>query len=99
MRGSHCAEVDGSREGSSLNFRSILLFKIQPKAFIHWLDVKRSHDAEARLYSQLFKEKDPTSVPGGYLAAANKSSLEVKKIKVYLKPVFISHTNRRSSRV
>ncbi|CBY38578.1 unnamed protein product [Oikopleura dioica] len=54
----------------------------KPKAFIHWLDVKRSHDAEARLYSQLFKEKDPTSVPGGYIAAANKSSLEVKKIKV-----------------
>ena len=58
-----------------------IIENFQPKAFIHWLDVKRSHDAEARLYSQLFKEKDPTSVPGGYIAAANKSSLEVKKIK------------------
>lgn len=55
---------------------------IQPKAFIHWVDANSSKSAEIRIYSQLFATKDPDSHPDGFLAAASKSSLEVKQGRV-----------------
>jgi glutaminyl-tRNA synthetase len=54
----------------------------KPKAFIHWVDANSSKSAEIRIYSQLFATKDPDSHPDGFLAAASKSSLEVKHGRV-----------------
>nr|CDS20273.1 glutaminyl tRNA synthetase [Echinococcus granulosus] len=63
----------------------------KPKAFIHW--VSNPLKCELRLYSQLFKEKNPEDCPGGFMAALNPKSLtvvsdalieqSVKDVKVY----------------
>jgi glutaminyl-tRNA synthetase len=49
------------------------------KATLHWVSAAHAHDAEVRLYSQLFTKEDPNDVPEGetYLANLNPNSLEV----------------------
>ncbi|CAG9856151.1 unnamed protein product [Phyllotreta striolata] len=52
----------------------------KPKAFIHWVSDPR--EIEIRLYSSLFKHKnpeDPVEVPGGFLSDCNKDSLKILK--------------------
>ncbi|XP_072399893.1 probable glutamine--tRNA ligase [Diabrotica undecimpunctata] len=54
--------------------------KTKPKAFIHW--VSDPQEIEVRLYSPLFKHKnpeDPNEVPGGFLTDCNSDSLKVLK--------------------
>ncbi|XP_050517248.1 probable glutamine--tRNA ligase [Diabrotica virgifera virgifera] len=54
--------------------------KSKPKAFIHW--VSDPQEIEVRLYSPLFKHKnpeDPNEVPGGFLTDCNSDSLKVLK--------------------
>ncbi|VEN41917.1 unnamed protein product [Callosobruchus maculatus] len=65
----------------------------KPKAFIHW--VSEPMEVEIRLYSPLFKHKnpeDPNEVPGGFLSDCSSDSLRVlrsfadkslKGIKIY----------------
>jgi glutaminyl-tRNA synthetase len=50
----------------------------KPKAFIHWVDAASADNVELRLYSQLFKDKDPENHPDGFVAAASKTSLITK---------------------
>nr|CAH7724021.1 unnamed protein product [Callosobruchus chinensis] len=50
----------------------------KPKAFIHW--VSEPMEVEIRLYSPLFKHKnpeDPNEVPGGFLSDCNPDSLRI----------------------
>ncbi|CAG9840357.1 unnamed protein product [Diabrotica balteata] len=54
--------------------------KTKPKAFIHW--VSDPQEIEVRLYSPLFKHKnpeDPNEVPGGFLTDCNSDSLKILK--------------------
>ena len=53
----------------------------KPKAFIHWVSKEHSIASEVRIYSRLFKHKnpeDPAVVPGGFLTDCNTNTLEVK---------------------
>ena len=53
----------------------------KPKAFIHWVSDKDSIIAEVRIYSRLFKHKNPEDssvVPGGFVTDCNEHTLEVK---------------------
>jgi glutaminyl-tRNA synthetase len=50
----------------------------KPKAFIHW--VSEPVKIEIRLYSSLFKHKnpeDPVEVPGGFVTDCNRDSLKI----------------------
>jgi len=52
----------------------------KPKAFIHW--VSSPQDVEVRMYSRLFKHKNPedsSEVPGGFLSDIADNTLEVRK--------------------
>ncbi|CAH1113355.1 unnamed protein product [Psylliodes chrysocephalus] len=54
--------------------------KTKPKAFIHW--VSDPQEIEIRLYSSLFKHKnpeDPNEVPGGFISDCDKDSLRILK--------------------
>ena len=54
----------------------------KPKAFIHWVSKGHSVPSEVRIYSRLFKHKnpeDPAVVPGGFLTDCNENTLEVKQ--------------------
>ena len=53
----------------------------KPKGFIHWVSKDDSIPGEVRIYSRLFKHKnpeDPAIVPGGFLTDCNENTLEVK---------------------
>ncbi|XP_076820133.1 glutamine--tRNA ligase-like isoform X2 [Clavelina lepadiformis] len=52
----------------------------KPKGFIHWVSDQGRVVAEVRIYSRLFKHKnpeDPAVVPGGFLTDCNTDTLEV----------------------
>jgi len=52
----------------------------KPKGFIHWVSDCNSISCELRLYSRLFKHKNPEDksvVPGGFLTDCNEDTLHV----------------------
>ncbi|XP_002131102.2 glutamine--tRNA ligase-like [Ciona intestinalis] len=52
----------------------------KPKAFIHWVSATSSLACEIRVYSRLFKHKnpeDPAVVPGGFVTDCNSNTLTV----------------------
>lgn len=52
----------------------------KPKAFIHWVAEENSCVCDIRMYSRLFKHKNPEDksvVPGGFVTDCNKDSLKV----------------------
>lgn len=53
----------------------------KPKTFITWVPISEKYNsplkAEIRLYSPLFKSRNPDTAPGGYLNDVNPDSLQV----------------------
>uniref|UniRef100_H2Z216 Probable glutamine--tRNA ligase n=1 Tax=Ciona savignyi TaxID=51511 RepID=H2Z216_CIOSA len=52
----------------------------KPKAFIHWVSATSCLECEVRVYSRLFKHKNPEDtsvVPGGFVTDCNSDSLSV----------------------
>ncbi len=52
---------------------------VKPKTFITWLPECKEHNSplrgEVRLYGPLFKSRNPSAVPGGFMADLNENSL------------------------
>ncbi|XP_018575748.1 probable glutamine--tRNA ligase [Anoplophora glabripennis] len=71
---------DASNQVTEVICRCVEVEKVpaKPKAFIHW--VSDPEEVEVRLYSSLFKHKNPedsNEVPGGFLTDCNLDSLKV----------------------
>ena len=67
----HCTYDPVTRGGDAPDGRKV-------KATIHWVSLKHAKDLEVRLYSHLFKTRDPEDAPEGsdYRANLNPDSLE-----------------------
>lgn len=70
----HATYIPGSRSGHDES-------GLKVKGTIHWVDAKKSLDAEARLYDRLFTIEDPAAEEN-FLDYVNPESLVVRQIKV-----------------
>ena len=76
---SHEADNDGNITCVNATFQSIENCS-KPKGFIHWVSESSSEECEIRMYSRLFKHKNPEDksvVPGGFVTDCNLDSLHV----------------------
>ncbi|XP_057662452.1 probable glutamine--tRNA ligase isoform X1 [Diorhabda carinulata] len=77
--------IDVKKDGSTIKeiickCTEVDKVKSKPKAFIHWVSDPR--EIEIRLYTSLFKHKnpeDPNEVPDGFLSDCNLDSLKILK--------------------
>ncbi|XP_056630612.1 probable glutamine--tRNA ligase isoform X2 [Diorhabda sublineata] len=77
--------IDVKKDGSTIKevickCTEVIKVKSKPKAFIHWVSDPR--EIEIRLYTSLFKHKnpeDPNEVPDGFLSDCNLDSLKILK--------------------
>jgi len=76
----HCTYDPKTRGGDSPDGRKV-------KGTIHWVSVKHSLSAKARLYDSLFTKEDPDDVPEGadFKANLNPNSLKIVK-SCYVEP-------------
>ena len=67
-----CTYDPDSRGGDPADGRKV-------KSTIHWVDAGNCHDAEVRLYDNLFEDADPDAAGKDFLACLNPNSLEIRQ--------------------
>ena len=67
-----CTYDPDSRGGDPADGRKV-------KSTIHWVDADNCHDAEVRLYDNLFEDADPDAAGKDFLACLNPNSLEIRQ--------------------
>lgn len=80
-------ERDANGKITKLHVKYNKDMKIKPKTFIQWVPVSKKFNSpvniyETRVYNQLFKSENPSSVPEGYLSDINPDSEIVYKRSV-----------------
>ena len=76
---SHECDKDGKVTSVDAKF-TLIGDSPKPKGFIHWVSEQGSEECEIRMYSRLFKHKNPEDksvVPGGFVTDCNLDSLKV----------------------